>query len=698
MTGTDKREWGASSGSPLTVTSIEELHEIIRICTEVGAFAFDVETRGVVDRHPEVLALIEDEWKKHSSSLKTTNADVLARSKQSIVDRWAKALAVDPLRNEVFWLGIATEGHSWAIPMGHKHGMMLKPAEIGDGTSVPPPGYRRMLPSGKESTAKARYYIPAEFSDPPAQMNKSDVFSVLEQLFRNEEIIKVGHNVKFDARSIRKYLGNELPTPPYVDTMVMQHIANENLRDYKLDSLIDHNFSHDAYYRDGKLGSVIDMVSFDQACRYVHLDARWTWLLYRRLIKKIDAKAGLANALDQDMATIYVLMHMEDSGIPVAKRQMKTLGKELDMRMRDILMDMAQYAPQGFNPDSVVSKRMLLFGPKREGGLGLKPTKKTPKGQASVDDEVISELQDKHPVLPLILQWQESKKLKSTYVDGLLPKLVSERLHPSFHLHRAATGRLSSSDPNLQNIPRDSSVRSLFVAPQGERLLVFDYDQIELRVMCMFSHDKKMSEFFLEEQDIHAGAAALCFNKPIEDVTPEERQIGKGVNFLTAYGGGYMKLARTTGIDEHRAKYVINTYYKQFSGITRWKQEEVIKARRRGYVTTLSGRRRRLPDLSSTNDELRSRAERQAINAIVQGSAADICKIAMIDTHEAFRGTGARLLVQVHDELVASCPEDEVDSVIPIMMKAMGHGKVIEGIPLKVSGQAAYSWSEAKGK
>lgn len=698
MSGTTERERGAGAGSPLTVTTTEELHEIVRICTEVGAFAFDVETRGVVDRHPEVLALIEDEWKKHSSSLKTTNADVLARSKASIVERWTKALAVDPLRNEVFWLGIATAGHSWAIPMGHKHGKMLKPAEIGDGTTVPPPGYRKVLPSGKESTAKGRYYIPAEFSEPPTQMGKAEVFAILAPLFQNEEVTKVGHNVKFDARSVRKYLGNELPAPPYADTMVMQHIVNENLRDYKLDTLIDVNFRHDAYHRDGKLGSVIDMVSFDQACRYVHLDARWTWLLYRRLLKRITSKEGLTNALEQDMATIYVLMNMEDNGIPVAKRQMSSLGRELDMRMRDILLDMAQYSPQGFNPDSVVSKRQLLFSPKREGGLGLKPTKKTPKGQASVDDEVISALQHKHPVLPLILQWQESKKLKSTYVDGLLPKLVNDRLHPSFHLHRAATGRLSSSDPNLQNIPRDSSVRSLFVAPEGEALLVFDYDQIELRVMCMFSHDKRMSEFFLNEQDIHAGAAALCFNKPIEEVTAEERQIGKGVNFLTAYGGGYMKLARTTGIEEKRAKYVIDTYYKQFSGITRWKQEEVIKARRRGYVTTLSGRRRRLPDLSSSNDDLRSRAERQAINAIVQGSAADICKIAMIDTHEAFQGTGAKLLVQVHDELIASCPEDRVDEVIPIMMKAMGHGKVIEGIPLKVSGHAAYSWSEAKGK
>lgn len=969
---------GTPKGSLSAVTTLAELDEIVRICTEVGAFSFDVETRGVVDRHPDVLALIEDEWKQRLSSLKTTNTDVLARSKAAIVERWTKELAVDPLRNEVFWLGIATEGHSWAIPMGHRHGTILAPEEVGDGSTTPPPGYRKILANGKESMAKSRYYIPAEFSAPPMQLSKSDVFATLSPLFTGS-LIKVGHNVKFDARSIRKYLGGDLPTRPYMDTMVMQHIANENLREYSLTSLIDHNFHHDAYHRDGKLGSVIDLVSYEKAVRYVHLDVRWTWLLYKTLAKRITSKAGLSNALEQDMETLYVLMHMEDAGIPVAKREMKRLGKDLDLRMRDTLLDMAQYAPAGFNPDSVVSKRQLLFGTKKEGGLALKPTKKTPKGQASVDDEVLDALKDKHPIIPLLLEWQEIKKLKSTYVDGLLPKLVHERLHPSFHLHRAATGRLSScvsgdtllttsrgtfrfdeylpelgdlvpthtgtwkpvlrkvykgvqpmvsvhlyngsvlkcteehkiltpngwtpvrdlavgmevyshvgvkevyggltqrqgstdvvfggsrqahgyadcpdsghhisqrpvhcdsarrrgtsesgkgssiltlqvggeepnvgenwggpsqlhrpggrwewlfdeegrwevrprtpicvrsgvghsgvasvvgrashqrgqkgqslgqpgvgyslgawgatsetskvravvplgemgvwdievaddhsyvthgfvnhnSHPNLQNIPRDSSVRGLFVAPQGYSLLVFDYDQIELRVMCMYSKDPKMSEFFINEADIHAGAAALCLNKSVDDITPEERQLGKGVNFLTAYGGGPQKLARVTGITEDHARYVIQSYYKQFSGISRWKSDEIIKARRRGYVTSLSGRRRRLPDLTSSNDELRSRAERQAINAIIQGSAADICKIAMIDTHEAFQGTGAHLLVQVHDELIAACPEDKVDEIIPIMMEAMGHGRIIEGIPLKVSGHAAYSWAEGKGK
>lgn len=681
------------------VSSLSDLDEIVLTCKQVGAFSFDVETRGNIERHPDVLELIEQEWKAHLGTLKATNPDVLQRSRAAIEDRWRQDLALDPLRNEVFWIGIATEGRSWAIPMGHRHGEMISPEEVGDGSTTPPPGYRKVLASGKESLAKSRYYIPATFSEPPTQLSKTDVFAALLPLFMDPTIIKVGHNVKFDARSIRKYMGGELPAPPFYDTMVMQHIINENLSSYSLVNLIAHNFdNHNAYARDGKLGSIIDLVGFKPASSYVHKDARWTWLLYRRLWEMIKGKDSLVNALRQDMGTIYVLMDMEDAGIPVAKRGMKSLGKDLDLKMREILIDMSQYAPAGFNPDSVRSKRELLFNKKSEGGLGLKSTKKTSKGAQSVDDDVLQSIKDKHPIVPLLIDWSEVKKLKSTYVDGLLPKLVDYRLHPSFHLHRAATGRLSSSNPNLQNIPRDSSVRGLFVAPEGESLLVFDYDQIELRVMCMFSQDAKMSEFFILEQDIHAGAAALCLNKPVSEITPEERQLGKGVNFLTAYGGGAKKLAATTGITEDHAKFVIDSYYKQFSGITKWKHSVIATARSKGYVETLSGRRRRLPDLYSSDDFSRSRAERQAVNAVVQGSAADICKQAMIDTFDAFKDTGARLLVQVHDELLASCPSSAVDDMIPIMMSSMGHGRVIEGIPLKVSGHAAQSWSEAKGK
>jgi len=234
------------------------------------------------------------------------------------------------------------------------------------------------------------------------------------------------------------------------------------------------------------------------------------------------------------------------------------------------------------------------------------------------------------------------------------------------------------------------------VAPEGCRLLVADYDQIELRVMAMFSQDKQMMRIFANEEDIHAGAAALIYKKPLEEVTDEERQVGKGVNFLTAYGGGAGKLANTTGITFEEAKEIIDNYYKQFSGITEWKRQVVASGRSKGYVTTMSGRRRRLPELNSNDDMLRSRAERQAVNAVVQGSAADICKEAMLGIHELLKDTGATLLVQVHDELVVAVPEEIIEELTPRFMDAMGHGRIIDGVPLMVSSDSAYSWADAK--
>lgn len=684
--------------APHIVFTVEGLREIVQAVEEAGAFCFDVETRGVVSRHPDVLDLIEQEWKDHSSTLKVTNPDILRRSKESLVTRWTKELALDPLRNEVIWLGISVSAKSWVIPMGHPNGYVLEPAQRGDGSTVPPPGLRKLLKSGKESLAKAPYFKPASFSPPPEQLTKAQVFDVLRPIFMGDAL-KIGHNVKFDARSVRKYLGGDLPAGPFADTMLAQHVLNENLSSYSLESLLTHNFDEfNPYESGGKIGAIITEVPFLAAARYLHLDVRWTWLLYRHLENRLLRNPTLYRCFEQDMKVMRVIMQMEDNGIPVNQRSMKSLGKKLDVKINGILMDMLQYAPVGFNPASTRDKQTLLFNKKSEGGLGLKPSKKTPGGQPSVDEETLRKIEDRHPIIPMMLEYSETKKMVSTYVDGLLPQLVKGRLHPSFHLHRTVTGRLASSSPNLQNIPRDSDIRGLFVAPEGYALLVADYDQIELRVMCMFSQDKRMSEFFMTGADIHAGAAALCLGKPISDITPEERQLGKGSNFLTAYGGGSSKLARTMGIPEDQAKHFIEQYYKQFSGITKWKQQIIQEGRRIGYVSTMSGRRRRLPDLRSADDSLRSRAERQAVNAVVQGSASDICKQAMVDCADAFASTKAQVLVQVHDELIVAVPSEQAEEMRPILMQAMGDGKVYSGIPLKVSCHAATSWSEAKGK
>ena len=682
--------------NPHIVTSVEQLRVLVEEVQNAGAFTFDVETRGILERHPDMVENMEKELKQHIASLKNPSPEIQNRAYDNYTQKYRGVLALDPLRNDVFWLGIATRGNSWAIPMGHPLGEIIEPEEIGDGTTVPPSGYRKVLKNGTESLAKARYHKPAVYSDAPEQLSRSDVFEALRPIFFSD-LVKIGHNVKFDARSIAKYYG-ELPPGPYADTMLLQHLVNENLMSYSLEQLIMHNYGkHDAYSRDGKLGKFITSVPFSKAANYVHLDARWTWMLYERLWKKVKTDTELVKAFYQDSEVLRILMGMENEGIPVDHRSMQMLGKELDNKMRDILLALYDYTPAGFNPDSTKHKQEFLFNKKRQGGLGLKPYKLTKGGAPSVDEESLRSLEKSHPAISLLIEWSETQKLKSTYVDGMLPRLYKSKLHPSFHLHRTATGRLSSSDPNLQNIPRDSNVRSLFVAPEGHTLLVADYDQIELRVMAMFSQDKELLNVFNNGIDIHTGAAALLFKKPVEDVTSEERQIGKGVNFLTAYGGGAGKLARTTGISFEQAQEMIQEYYRQFSGLTDWKQKVIAEGRQKGYVTTLSGRRRRLPDLMSNDSELRSRAERQAVNAVVQGSAADICKNAMIDISKAFDSSQLQMLVQVHDELVVAVPDGTVDSIVEPFITAMGNGNVINGVPLMVSYHDAYNWAEAKG-
>ena len=677
------------------ISSIDEVRGLVEAIIAHGSFAFDVETVGVLAHHPDLTEQVDRQVEEHVKTLASATDIMVDRTRETKEQAMIKNIALDPKRNEVIWLGIATNGTSWAIPVGHPCGEVIVPEERGDGSTVPPSGYRKILKSGEESMAKARYHIPARFSDPPDQLSRAEVFEALKPIFFDHSIVKIGHNVKFDARTISKYYG-ELPVGPFHDTMLAQHVIAENISSFRLTSLIFSNFGdHNPSSNHGKVGAVISTTPFSVACEYVHLDARWTWLLYQQLVHTLTLP--LRQVFSQDVSVLEVLMDMEDIGMRIDVDGLTALGEELDAKMRDIHSEITAITYPGFNPDSVKDKRTFLFSSKQDGGLGLKPNKSTEKGQASVDHDSLKAMSSKHPVIPLFLDWAEYKKMKSTYVDGLLEKANKGRLHPNFHLHRTATGRLSSSDPNLQNVPRDTSIRGLFKADENSLLIVADYDQIELRIMAMFSKDENMMKIFAEGTDIHAGAASLLFDKPVEEVTGEERQLGKSANFLTAYGGGAGKLSSTSGVTLAKAREIINQYYEQFNGLSLWKHKVVMKAKKDGYVTTISGRRRRLPDINSNNDELRSRAERQAVNAIVQGSASDICKKAMIKAHPQVRQFGGKLLVQVHDELVVNVPDDDrVDYYSGIITDAMGHGKDLNEVPIVVSAHSGRTWSEAK--
>jgi DNA polymerase I-like protein with 3'-5' exonuclease and polymerase domains len=695
----------------LTEAELVECREAI---IDAGAFCFDVETRGFVDRHPDVLDMIEEEWQAKALTLKSTSDSVRERSRQHIVDRWQDGLGLDTLRNEVFWIGLAVEGRSWAIPMGHPNGEVLVPEERGDGTTVPPEGYRAILKSGKESKAKAKYLIPAEFTPAPEQLTQEQVFGALEEIFFDPTLVKVAHNVKFDTKSIAKYYGGQIPEGPWVDTMILQHILNENLQSYQLMKLCEHNFQgYNPYHRFGKIGDRIQTEPFSKASHYVHLDVRWTWLLYKRLWRYIE-NDGMTEARDRDLSNLPVLAQMELNGIHVAERQMGKLGKELEEEKNTLLLEMMGHAFPGFNPDANKDKQWLLFNKKRKPkdwpedeefvpGLGLPVKKYTAGGQPSVDRTVLEQLEGKHPMVDLLLRWQNVSKIKGTYVDGLRPQLNHGRLHPQFHLHRTDTGRLSSSNPNLQNIPRDGNVRGLFVAGPGEKLIVADYDQIELRVMAMFSGDKNLTDIFVNgTKDIHTATACLVLGREygtVDDgvLTGEERTLyGKMPNFLMGYGGTAKLLAGKLDIPIDQAEEIVKGYKQAYAGMFQWRQKMIDKAHSKGYVVTAGGRRRRLSDLTSTNQYDVFRAERQAVNAIVQGTASEICKDAMVRVHNILDYPACKMLVQLHDELVVSVPEEEASDWLPKLEAGMGDGMVIDGIPLRVSGNAAHSWYDAK--
>ena len=678
----------------------DELQEVVDVVTAEGQFSFDVETRGHIHRHPDVMELIEDEWKVKEASLKSDHPTVVNRSRQAIEEKWRGRLALDTLRNDVFWIGIATRGRSWAIPMGHPNGEVLTEAQVGDGSTIPPSGYRTILPSGKESMSRAKFFIPATFTDPPEQLSQEQVFTALEPLFMSEDIVKINQNIKFDAKSVAKYYGGELPKGRYIDTQVLMHIVNENLQSYSLANIIQHVFGYDPYSREGKIGKTITTEPFSRAARYVHYDARWAWLTYQNLFRSVSRDSGLLDAFYLDSDVLSVLAQMEMNGIAVNERSLGNLGKDLDVDINMNLADISMHAPLGFNPDSNAQKVKFLFGSKSSGGLGLKAKKLTATGNPSVDDDSLKAVKSQHPIVEMIMKHQELKKMKGTYVDGLIPLLNRGRLHPQFHLHRTATGRLSASDPNLQNIPRDNRVRGLFIAEPGNSLIVADYSQIEMRVMAMYSQDEALLNIFENNIDVHAGTASVILGKPPEEITGEERNIyGKTPNFLMGYGGGPKRLVDATNgqlsLDE--AKKVVENYNRGYAGMTAWKNKMIHQAARKGYVETMLGRRRRVPDITSDDFATKGRAERQAINAIVQGTASEICKQAMIRIHNALDFPKCRLLVQVHDEVVLTVPTEELPKWEPMVEDLMGNGSSIMGVSLEVEAHHAGSWSEAKG-
>ncbi|MGC8862021.1 MAG: DNA polymerase I, partial [Armatimonadota bacterium] len=388
-----------------------------------------------------------------------------------------------------------------------------------------------------------------------------------------------------------------------------------------------------------------------------------------------------------------VLAEMELAGIAVDVEQLEALSTTLEVDIRETERLIYEMAGEEFNIGSTKQLQTVLFEK-----LGLTAAKKTKTG-FSTSATALEEMAADYPIVGEILNWRELTKIKSTYADAL-PKLINPatgRIHTSLNQAVTATGRLSSSDPNLQNIPIRTElgrqIRKAFVASSGCVLVSADYSQIELRVLAHFTGDENLVRAFENDEDIHTATACIIFNCSPGDVTPEMRRRAKTVNFAVIYGMADFTLGRVLGISTHEAREYIATYFARMPGVKAYVEETIETARERGYVTTLFGRRRYVPDIHSSNYQVRTFAERAAVNMPVQGTAADLMKIGMLRVHKSLAGTKSRMLLQVHDELLFECPPSEVEQVASIAREGMG-GAYKMRVPLKVDVKAGKNWAE----
>jgi len=579
----------------------------------------------------------------------------------------------DPLRGKLVSLGLSVEGGAaWYLPFAHQ-----QPFELtfeGDG-----PGEVRNLPG----------LATAEMSG-------------LKALLEDVTVAKVGHDLKRTALTLSRE-GVELGGVT-CDVMVASYVLDPGRRSHALTTLVLEAFSYKAIAYSDVVGSARKKVPFSDApieCArdFVCEGADLALQLAEHFDEQLDEHALGELMADLEMPLLPILTRMELAGIGIDEDFFRTMRSKLKRELDLIQQDIFKVAGGDFNLNSTQQLRQVLFEK-----LELPVLKKTKTGP-STDASVLEELAEQgHEVPKLMMEYRELEKLRSTYVEAL-PQLVNSRthrIHTSFNQTVAATGRLSSSDPNLQNIPIRTDVgreiRKGFVAAPGTVFLSVDYSQIELRVMAHFSGDEAFVTAFTQGVDVHRQTASVVFGVPIDDVTALMRGQAKTVNFATLYGQGPFSLARQLGITREEAKEFIATYFDRFNGVRDFLDAQVEMAREKGYVETLMGRRRYVPELRSGSWNIRQFGERVAQNTPIQGTAADLMKKAMIDVQSALdeAGTGAEMLLQVHDELLLEVPEAEVDAVRELVVSCM-EGAVELKVPLVADWGVGGNWYECKG-
>ena len=546
-------------------------------------------------------------------------------------------------------------------------------------------------------------YLPLahEYAGAPPQLDRARALEMLKPVLEDPEKAKLGHHLKFDAHVLQNH-GIRLAGMRY-DTMLESYIWNSVGSRHDMDSaalcyLGRRTITYEDVAGKGARQIAFSQVPVERASEYAAEDADVTLCLHRALWPKIEGIPALKRLYEEiEQPLVPVLARMERQGVLVDRELLKAQSARFATQLQELLQQARREAGHDINVDSPKQLQQVLFEK-----LGLPVLRKTPTGQPSTAEDVLEELAASYALPRIVLDYRALAKLKSTYTDKL-PELINPRtgrIHTSYHQAVAQTGRLSSTDPNLQNIPirraEGRRIRQAFIAPPGYALMAADYSQIELRIMAHLSGDEGLLAAFAEDRDVHQATAAEVFGVPVAEVTDDQRRAAKTINFGLIYGMSPFGLARNLGIERSAAQSYVERYFQRYPGVRRFMDDTRRQARETGYVETVYGRRLYLPDIRSGNAQIRQYAERSAINAPMQGTAADIIKRAMIavDAWCAREDVPARLIMQVHDELVLEVRSDAVEPVMAAVRERMTSAAELR-VPLRVDVGTGANWDEA---
>jgi DNA polymerase-1 len=592
---------------------------------------------------------------------------------QEALDEWLAKLAAAPL------ISFDTETDSLDYMQARIVGLSFAAA----------PGEAAYLPVGHD------------YAGAPPQLDRERVLAAFKPLLEDPSLPKLGHHLKYDAHVLANY-GIALRGQRF-DSMLESYVLNSVATRHDMDSTAQKYLGVKTIHFEDIAGKGAKQITFNQveverAAEYSAEDADVTLQLHLALWPQIEALPALKSVYETiEQPLVAVLYRMERAGVLVDRELLKVQSSELAARMLELQAQAHAEAGGVFNVDSPKQLQEILFGK-----LGIPVMRKTPTGQPSTAEDVLEELAETYPLPKLILEYRGIAKLKSTYTDTL-PLQINQatgRIHTSYHQAVAATGRLSSTDPNLQNIPirtlEGRRIRQAFIAAPGHSLVAADYSQIELRIMAHLSGDASLLQAFADDRDVHQATAAEVFATPLNEVSANQRRSAKAINFGLMYGMSAFGLARQLGIARGEAQKYMDLYFERYPGVKRYMEETRRQAREAGYVETVFGRRLYLPEIQSRNAALRQYAERSAINAPMQGTAADIIKRAMISVDSWLESSRlpARLIMQVHDELVLEVADAAVEPLVGELRTHMAQAAKL-AVPLKVDVGIGRNWDQA---